>query len=80
MTSIVGVVTDGGSNMKSATQRMSAKWFYCVDHMLHRAVTNALASTNLRSLILTQAKRLSRYFRSSNRAKREVSRMFSLLY
>lgn len=65
---VLGAVTDGASNMRKAVKRMGKKWFYCTPHMLNRAIVTALEKTSLRHDVIKPAKRIARYFRSSNKA------------
>lgn len=71
--SIVGVVTDGASNMRCAVVKfLGLRWLYCVAHMLNRAIQKAIDGTSLRKVVLKPAKKIARYFRSSNKAALEV--------
>lgn len=78
LSSVIGSVTDGASNMKCAVKRhLNKKWFYCTPHLLHRAIVVALTKSGLRSTVLKSAKRIAKYFRSSNKAALEVCSIFT---
>jgi len=71
---ILGMVTDGASNMKCAVKSyLKTKWLYCAPHMLNRAISTALDGTDLQIALLKPAKKIARYFRSSNKATLEVN-------
>ncbi len=73
MSSVVGAVTDGASNMKAAVKNhLQLKWFYCVPHMLNRAIQVALEETKLKEMVIKPAKQITRYLRNSNKAYLEV--------
>ena len=53
-------------------QKLQLNWVYCNCHLINRAIDLGLEASELKEKLLRKAKKLTRYFRSSDKAAEEV--------
>ena len=56
----------------AAEKKLQINWVYCNCHLINRAIDIGLDVSELKERLLKKAKKLTRYFRSSNKAAEEV--------
>jgi len=61
--------TDGGTDVVKSSDLLQSIHIYCMNHFLHNIITSVLFSNEKMKTIITKCSKLSRYLKSSSKAK-----------